>query len=253
MTQTHTSNPDAYDYTIYYRHWNVSSPEQLQRQVLSIVDELRPLLPAPSEQPVIDVGCGSGSAIMALQSYGFRNASGIEVDRGQVEECVRRGLKVERTLDSIEYLKQRPSTYALVLIRDVLEHVPPIAQIEFCRAICGALVPGGRVIVQVPNSNNPVAMRWRYGDYTHHASFTEHSLEFVLANAGFTDIRIPASPPLGMPPLAVWKRSFPGALRRWLVRFAWKQVLAAELGGDAFVKDLCLELNMRAVAFRPKG
>jgi hypothetical protein len=49
-----------------------------------------------------------------------------------------------------------------------------------------ALEPGGCLICQVPNASSGIASRWRYGDWTHHCSFSETSLDFVLYNAGFT-------------------------------------------------------------------
>jgi 2-polyprenyl-3-methyl-5-hydroxy-6-metoxy-1,4-benzoquinol methylase len=251
---SHTADPDAYDYTLHYAKWEPADEEQRSRQIDALRDELRPLLPQPAAQTrVLDVGCGTGAVMSALLRYGFQDVSGIDVDKGQVAATVAKGLRAERTTDTAAYLRERPGRYDVVVLRDVLEHVPPAFQIELCRAIGVALSPGGRLVVQVPNANNPVGMRWRYIDFTHHSSFTEHSLHFVLANAGFERISIPASPPLGLIPLAFWKGGYPGRLRRWLVRFCWKQVLAAELGGDAFVKDLCLELNMRAVAFKPGG
>ena len=35
-----------------------------------------------------------------------------------------------------------------------------------------------------------IATRYRYNDWTHYTSFTEHSLDFVLYHAGFSNIQI---------------------------------------------------------------
>ena len=110
-------------------------------------------------------------------------------------------------------------------------------------------MPDGKVILTVPNANSPLAARWRYIDFTHHCSFTEHSLNFVLGSAGFGDIRIDNSKGIGPPPLQLWRRDQRSALRKWLVRFVWSQIYAAELPSDQGADAISFESNLKAIAF----
>lgn len=245
---SHTGDPGAYDYTIYYSKWGVASPAQLEKQVRSILEDLRPLLPPASDEPVLDVGCGGGSTIRALQRYGFARARGIDVDRGQVESCVKEGLNVEHVTDTAGYLRARPASFRAIVLRDVFEHIAVAEQIPLCAAARDALLPDGRLVLRIPNANNPAAMPWLYGDYTHHSSFTEHSIEFILRNAGFSDVRFEQSRWIGRFPFDPWRRGWPGRLRRWTLRTMWKQIMAAELGGDALLKGVPMDLNVMLVA-----
>jgi hypothetical protein len=140
-----------------------------------------------------------------------------------------------------------------VLLLDVLEHVPVPQQIAFLRAIHGSLVKGGQLIVQVPNANSMLAARWRYNDFTHHSSFTEHSLYFVLKVSGFAEARAEAVKSIIRPSLRFWKREVrstaKAAWRRFLVRWFWVQVFKAELP-NIDTDRLSMELNLRAVGVR---
>ena len=149
---------------------------------------------------------------------------------------------------------RRPAAYDVITMLDVLEHVPVERQIPCLRAVLAALRPEGRIILQVPNANAIGASRWRYIDFTHFSSFTEHSVSFVLANAGFSRITVPV-PPDPRPSWRLWRREarnhfFP-LLRRWVVRQAWRQVCKAEYGIGADIKKMPLDLNLMAIAFKP--
>lgn len=241
------------DYTIYYKLWHDDSPESARRTVDFAKAELGPVLPArPSagDGPALDVGCGDGHAMVALGELGYPEVRGVEIDAGQAEATRRRGLDVDLTDDTIAYLHARPGRFGLITLLDVLEHVPVPAQIPMMRAVFAALRPGGRVVLRVPNATSPVFARWLYQDHTHHCSFTEMSVYFILANAGFAGVRTPPSPPPGFPPLLRLRPGYRLHLRRWLVRWWWRQVLLAEA---PFLKPdtLNLDLNLITVAFRP--
>ena len=90
-------------------------------------------------------------------------------------------------------MAERAGSKDLILCLDVLEHVPKTGQLAFASAIRQALKPGGRVILTVPNASSALASRWRYIDFTHETSFTEHSIDFLLFNSGFSKISVFAS------------------------------------------------------------
>ncbi len=237
-----------YNYSIHYRTWHDESDAHAALMARVHREQLGPFLPECRGTPILEIGCGMGFALLALQGLGYTNARGIDRDAAQVQNCRRRNLPVELVTDAVPYLASLPSAFDLVLLLDVLEHVPCSEQISFMRAVAKSLTPTGRAVLTVPNATSPVASRWRYIDYTHHSSFTEHSLRFVLKNAGFGHIHIPADARRRRPPLRLWRRDGRDALRRWLVRLLWRQVLLAEFGTFERVDEMPTGLNIFAVA-----
>ncbi len=244
------------DYGVHYRVWHDESESHAAAMAAWHAECIKDYVPPDRAARCLDVGCGMGFALQGLQSLGFQDISGIDIDRSQIEAAIRRGLPAEQVVDSAAYLQHRPSNYDLVLMFDVLEHIPVSEQIPMLRAIHTALRPGGRIILQVPNANSPLAARWRYIDFTHTSSFTEHSLAFVLANAGFGRISTPIQPDPAFPriPRRFWRRSlrlnFANNFRRWLMRSLWRQMCIAELGTGRGADSVSLSLNIVAIAFK---
>lgn len=124
-------------------------------------------------------------------------------------------------------------------------------------AIHRALRPGGRIILQIPNANASLAMRSRYIDFTRTSSFTEQSLAFVLANAGFCDIQVPVHPDPNFQrfPRRFWRSDLGQAFflrfRSWFVRYLWRQMCVSELGVGRGSDKIPLTLTLNAVGLKP--
>jgi 2-polyprenyl-3-methyl-5-hydroxy-6-metoxy-1,4-benzoquinol methylase len=149
----------------------------------------RALLPADTATPMLDVGPGLGEWLDCLKAWGYRGGQGIDLSPQVVEVCQSRGHRVELVADTIAWLGAHERAFGLITLLDVLEHVPRDETVALLRALRLALAPGGRLIVQVPNSQNPDAMLYRYGDFTHTAGFTESSLAEVFRVAEFSGWR----------------------------------------------------------------
>ena len=240
---------DSIDYSIYYERFHNDSDEHAQQMVAILRPMIEQHCPKDRAANVLDVGCGYGFALRALQSLGFADVQGVELSRQQADRCRAAGLRVDCAEDPIAWLEARPGSFEFVLLLDVIEHVPVKDQIRFLRAIHRCLNPGGRLLVTTPNANAILSARWRYNDYTHHSSFTEHSLNFVLKNAGFDGISIDGSKGLGRFPRRLWSSSAWPGVRKWLVRWCWLQVFKAELPWER-LDEISFELNMTAVAER---
>lgn len=238
-----------YDYSLHYSRFHDDSEKHAEEMARWTAERITPFLPSEKDIKALDIGCGYGFALRALRRLGFCNMMGLESSPEQAARSMRAGFRVEVVADSTRWLLDHPSTFGLVLLFDVLEHVPVPEQISFARAIHACLAPGGRLLLAVPNANSLLAARWRYIDYTHHTSFTEHSLDFVLRNAGFTDIRIDASKGIGRFPRRIWRRSSWPVIRKWIVRWCWLQVFRTELPWES-LDDISFELNLTAVAVK---
>ena len=238
-----------FDYSIHYKRFHDGSEADVNRMKAWLCTYLQADLPPDRSTPILDIGCGFGFALHALRELNYSDARGLETSNEQAQFARTAGFPVDVVEDSADYLRRHPQTFGAILLMDVLEHLPPGGQLEFLEALRNALLPNGRVILTVPNANAQLASRWRYIDFTHHASFTEHSLFFALRSAGFGEIRMDNSKGLGPFPKGWWKREQKHAVRKWLVRWMWLQVFKAEVPPGETLDGVCFELNLKALAF----
>lgn len=235
-----------YDYSLHYRFWHDNSSKHAEEMRNWNLNLLGPLID-DSRGIALDIGCGMGFTMMTLSEMGFAEVVGIDRDKSQIAEAKQRGARVFQTLNTVEWLTASKQRFDLITMLDVLEHIPVDEQLAHLRAVKTALSPSGMLIVTVPNANSPIASRYRYIDFTHHTSFTEHSLRFVLLNAGFTRVDLVPEDPLSKrPPLKLWRPDRRVGARRWLVRAIWRQVLLGMLGEEGRV--IPIEPNLVAVA-----
>lgn len=238
------------DYTRYYLKWHNDSEAHRASMISYYRRLLEPLVTLSKETAVLDVGCGMGFALLALQEMGAVRLSGVECDAGQVASCRSKGLEVSLTEDTTAFLTQQAASYDLIVCFDVIEHIPVHAQMDFIRALGGALRPGGLFVCTVPNANSALASRWRYNDWTHAASFTEHSLDFLLHHGGFSDIKV-SGYEFNLRPKRVWLPI--GGARHWwafcFFRLFRRLEVMAELG-PAQGREVPLSLNLIATAKR---
>lgn len=180
------------DYSIYYKHFHDGSKEHFDSTALFYRNLLGPALASvPRNARILDIGCGQGLLVYALLSFGFENVQGIDLSEQQVVVGQEYGLQC-RAVDReyiIDLSRRSPATFDLIFMMDVLEHMDKAEQLRMLEAISALLVPGGCLILSVPNANASFGLRWRYNDWTHEMAFTEHSLEFILLNSKFTDLK----------------------------------------------------------------
>jgi SAM-dependent methyltransferase len=238
------------DYGYHYRKWNSDSPEQVAGLARYYHRVLLKHLPVDKAAPILDVGCGMGFTLLALQQLGFQNLSGIDADEGQVASCRAKGLQVTLCADSPGFMRQRAGQYQLILAFDLLEHIRPDEQLEFVSSMADAIRSGGSLVCTTPNANSALAGRYRYLDWTHQTAFTEHSLDFLLYNGGFREIQVGAVDFFERP--ALWWLPFGAGRHWWAFRFfrMWRRLeMMAELGSQG--RQVPLSLNLLAVARKP--
>jgi 2-polyprenyl-3-methyl-5-hydroxy-6-metoxy-1,4-benzoquinol methylase len=180
------------DYSIHYRKWHDGSKAHFDTTARFYHRLLATALKfVPPEARILDIGCGQGLLVYALNSFGYRSVQGIDLSEQQVAVGQEHGLSC-RAVDRdyiVDLAKTAPATFDLIFLMDVLEHMDKAEQLRTLAATSELLVPGGRLILSVPNANASFGLRWRYIDWTHETAFTEHSLEFILLNSHFTDLK----------------------------------------------------------------
>lgn len=136
---------------------------------------------------VLDVGCGDGRFLAAMAVRGWR-CEGMETDAVAAELARHRtGATVHET--PLESLSGDESSYDLVSLLHVLEHVPdPRVTLEAARRV---LKPGGTLLLALPNIRCLEAMlfgnAWYHLDLPRHFwGFTPRTLSRLVTESGFS-------------------------------------------------------------------
>ena len=147
----------------------------------------KPWLPKDRQAKILDFGCGWGHQLLGLWCAGYKDIEGVELVPEQAATAVRcAGDRAAITcMDGREFLAEKKNLYDLIILNDVLEHIPTGEAVPLLQLIREALRPGGTVALRVPNMANVVAPYSRYLDITHVAGYTEFSLMQLLDLAGF--------------------------------------------------------------------
>lgn len=138
------------------------------------------------QQPgrLLDVGCGTGDFLVALQERGWR-CLGVELQPQAARVVRQQGLWV--LPGDLLDLPLRDATFDAITFWDVLEHLPaPRPALERARAL---LRPGGLIAVTVPRLDSPEARLfgpyWAGLDVPRHLSvFTYTTLDRMLKSVG---------------------------------------------------------------------
>ena len=129
------------------------------------------------EGPVLDVGCGQGTMLHALERLGFRNVTGVDPHAPDA-----RHPRVKRCgVEDIE------GEFSLVMFHHSLEHIPDV--FGTLRAARGLLAADGRMIVRIPVAGGfawrTYGIHWVALDAPRHLwLFSPPAFRHVAASAG---------------------------------------------------------------------
>jgi len=151
-----------------------------------------------ADRSVLDVGCGYGTHLGAAAQRGWR-CLGVEVSDHA------RGVAQQR-LGSAAYVVQSiadlfPHKFDLVLMLDVLEHLPSPYQSFYELFALGAIGPDTTVVITTPNAASAEAKRdpgaWAYRHPPSHLLYyTPEALTAFLRRLRFTDIEVKGLSPM---------------------------------------------------------
>lgn len=189
---------------------------------------------------ILDLACGDGVLLRALQDEGFLDCFGIDISGEQIDAARKSGLKNVETDDAINYLgTYKGGKFDVVFMLDILEHLERDQMIRLMNSIHPNLSPQGKIIIQVPNATGVFGMHIRYGDLTHEFAFTKQSISQLLSFTGFQIDSIQEIKPM--------VHGFTSLVRRliWSMgTLSYRILLAAETGHF----DHILSQNMVIVA-----
>ncbi|MCX6740485.1 MAG: class I SAM-dependent methyltransferase [Candidatus Parcubacteria bacterium] len=154
-------------------------------------------LPEDKKVAILDIGCGLGQFLSWLKEKGYKNFLGIDISEQMLNICKQNVTdKVEEISSLAEFLRNKNNIYDLVVLNDVIEHLPKNEIITDLEIIYAALKKGGRLLIKTNNLASITGARMRYSDFTHEVGFTEFSLNQVLTVSGFSEVEIK---PFAMP------------------------------------------------------
>ena len=146
-------------------------------------------MPENREAAILDIGCGHGAMLYALQQAGYRNARGVDGSAEQAQAAARLGIAGVQQGDLMQTLRETPDAGLDVVIAfDVIEHFTKAELIPLVDEVWRVLKPGGRWVIHAPNGESPFFATVRYGDFTHELAFTRTSLDQLLRASGFARV-----------------------------------------------------------------
>ena len=143
-------------------------------------------MPWRGEGKVLDVGCGAGGNLKALQEQGWQ-VFGIEISDVAAAHA-RDLLRADIHTGTLESAPFPPKSFDLVLMSHSLEHLPSPA--DALRRVHSLLKDNGLLVVSVPNVNSleyKLFGRWWFQLDTprHFYQFDKRSLSRFFTQAGF--------------------------------------------------------------------
>jgi SAM-dependent methyltransferase len=151
---------------------------------------------------LLDFGCGGGSYLEQMHLQGWQ-VTGVDVSTAAVQR-IRTELRLRALVGSLPHPQLPPASFDVITMWHSLEHVH--APLEVLRQAHRLLVPGGKLVVAVPNIDS-LPFRW-FGhtwfglDLPRHLThFAPWTLQLLLERAGFR------SGPIRMVRHSGWLRS----------------------------------------------
>ncbi len=139
---------------------------------------LDPVLNLNPRAKILDVGCGTGAMLQALD--GQCDATGLDFSEDALRYCRERGL-THLIHGNAEQIPLGSNRFDAVVSLDTIEHVPGDA--AAASEIFRVLKPGGVFVMNVP------AYKWLWGPHDialmHQRRYTTREVRRLLENAGF--------------------------------------------------------------------
>lgn len=132
---------------------------------------------------ILEVGCGRGEYLQILKDAGA-NAYGLENNADAVEECLSKGLNVQRGFIDRPSYKLQQAPFDAFMILNFLEHLP--SPVETLRGIASNLAKDALGLVEVPNLDM-IIQKGLFAEFIsdHLLYFVKETFVQTLAISGF--------------------------------------------------------------------
>ena len=129
---------------------------------------------------VLEIGFGNGSFLGFSSRKGF-DISGIEINENLVELAINKNFTAYSSIDKIN----ANIKFNLIVLFDVLEHIPGDEVEQFLNKLNAHLEDSGLIFLRFPNGSSPLGLDNQHGDVTHCNIVTMPKLNYWCVNSGF--------------------------------------------------------------------
>ncbi len=152
---------------------------QFSREVMPLLGNLNP------QAKILDIGCGSGSLLAALNEAGYLETIGVDVSPEQVALAHEMGVAGVKQGDVLSVLQCSKASFDVITGMDIVEHFTKDELMVILQAAHDALKPGGILLLRTPNMDAPIASVFAYGDFTHELLLNASGAQQVMLATGF--------------------------------------------------------------------
>jgi SAM-dependent methyltransferase len=159
---------------------------QYEPLAVGLLDEI-----GREEAPLwIDLGCGRGEFLRILGEWGW-NALGVDSSSHAIERCRQEGLHAILG-DALDYLtNHRGGSPVAISGIQLIEHLPKFGWIDFLKAAHELLSPGGAILLETVNAQNPRALSDTFfADVSHTWPAHPETLRLMARHVGFDRLEL---------------------------------------------------------------
>ena len=158
----------------------------------------------------LDLGCGHGNILHALQTLGFHRLQGVDLSAEQIAIARKEFPQVEQMALTDKLQRAAAESYDLITLFDVVEHLTKQELLDLFQLIASRLAHRGVMIVHTPNGDSPFVGSVRYGDFTHETVLTPQSARSICTLFGLSAFEAKehlgaSASPLGLSRRFAWK------------------------------------------------
>ncbi len=144
-------------------------------------------LPADKFARILDFGCGEGRVLKFLESQGYQNFLGVDIDTVALENLpLEIRAKTERLGRLEDFVQKHHSRFDCIILKDVIYYFNRSTAADNLRLILRALKPGGSVVIEVFNGAQLTSNFTAAKDLGIQTVYTEASLRQLLTACGLT-------------------------------------------------------------------
>ena len=157
---------------------------------------IRTLLPSNKGAAILDFGCGSGRLIGYLVENGYENITGVDRQISGCDSASTAGARLLQIESAQTYLASQKACFDPIFVKDVLYYFDAEEIVPIARQLREALKPGGTAVFEIFNGSVLTGPYVKYKDLGIKLILTEHSLQNVLEEAGWTVQRMHGNKPV---------------------------------------------------------
>jgi 2-polyprenyl-3-methyl-5-hydroxy-6-metoxy-1,4-benzoquinol methylase len=147
---------------------------------------------AKASMSILEIGCGTGIFSRYLLKKGFTDVVCLDLDKRLAPALA--------DLDPFQVVFEEAETYVtsildkrtfdLIVLHDVLEHLPLEKACSIFKALHSVLTLDGRILIRVPNLSSPWGARLFYGTFDHVTPYSPDRIHEFAELTGFKVIEI---------------------------------------------------------------